>query len=411
MENRLLFLALGALVSGGCTAGDAAPPYQIRDSAGVQIVESYGPLWREGGLPGEGENWRIGPDPILRIGVVEGDAAYQFDGVTGGARLEDGTLVVADYGYQDVRYFDAEGHHILTFGGPGEGPGEFQGLASLGLDPEGRIWAYDFLLRRVTWLGPRGEMTGSTRLGPEPPMLQPLGPLPDGSFLLKQLWGATEVAEATETGLRRDDIAFVRFDSVGLLLDTLGLFPGREVFLTEEDGRGVMSTPPFPRNTLGVVWNGAVMTGSNETFELREHTTNGELVRILRLPGLDLSLQPGDREEYIRNRLEAAAEERRPGLRNELESMPFPDARPAFGGLLPDEDGNLWVGDWALTPQVAEGWTVLDPQGRWLGEVEVPHRFSPLQVGTDWILGVQWDDMDIEYVVLYPLRKGAGDGA
>lgn len=188
-------------------------------------------------------------------------------------------------------------------------------------------------------------------------------------------------------------------------MDTLGLFPGREVYLTEEDGRGVMSTPPFPRNSVGAVWRGMVVVGSNEAFDLEERTPLGGVERILRLPHLNLTLKPGDREVYIRNRLEAVAEERRPGLRNDLESMAFPQTRPAFGGLLPDDVGNLWAGEWALTPQVAAFWRVLDPSGRWLGVVDVPPGFSPLHIGNEWILGVERDELDVEYVVLYPLLK------
>jgi len=72
---------------------------------------------------------------------------------------------------------------------------------------------------------------------------------------------------------------------------------------------------------------------------------------------------------------------------------------------MPDDPGDLWVGDWVLFPQVALGWKVLDPSGRWLGEVIMPERFFPYAVVVDWILGVEWDDLDVEYVVLYPLIK------
>jgi hypothetical protein len=85
--------------------------------------------------------------------------------------------------------------------------------------------------------------------------------------------------------------------------------------------------------------------------------------------------------------------------------MPFPESRPAYGSFLQDQEGNVWVGDWALHPDVPEGWTVLHSTGQWLGRVVVPPRFFPYHVGDDWILGVEWDELDVEYVVLYPLVK------
>jgi hypothetical protein len=400
-----MVLGLGVVsVFSACAGGGDLPAFEVRDSAGVEIVESFRPL-----LEGE-EEWRVGPEPLLRMGVVEGDPAYQFDGVAGMVRLAGGTVAVADFGYQNVRFFDRDGGIVRTFGGPGEGPREFQSLVSLGLGTGGRIWAYDFLLRRITWLDRRGEMTDLTRLPPEPAMLQPLGALPDKTFLLKQLWAATQVAEATETGLRRDPVAFVRFDPEEARFDTLGLFPGRELFLTDEDGRGVMSTPPYPKNSMGAVWRERVVVGSNDRFELVVLTSSGEVERIFRLPDLDLTLGPGEREEYVEDRVELVAENLRPGVRHGLEAMPFPDTRPAFGALLPDDQGNLWVADWVLTPKTPEHLKVFDSSGRWLCVVDVPERFSPFQIGGDWILGAEWDDLDVEYVVLYPLLKEPANG-
>ncbi len=385
----------------GCGDGGGGPPNEVLDSAGVEIVESHVPLWPVG------DGWRVGSDPLLRLGVVDGDVDYQFDEVTGAARLADGTLVVADFGYQDVRFFNADGQFVSRFGGPGEGPGEFQGLSALGATTDGRIWAYDFMLRRITWVSSVGEMMGITTLGSEPPMLFPLGVLADGTFLLKQLWGANEVAEATETGLRRDPVAFVRFDHEGVLVDTLGLLPGREIILTDEDGRGVMGSPPFGKNASGTVLGGKAVVGSNEAFDLWVLEADGVPTRKIRLPGLDLALTGEDREAYLANQLRDVPEAERPGERARLEAMPFPETRQAFGSLVGDEAGNLWVADAVLAPGTPEEWRVFDGSGRWLGMVPAPDRFFPYAIGPDWILGMERGEMDVQYVVLYPLVKGA----
>jgi hypothetical protein len=369
----------------------------------VTLVESFRPQWREG------EGWRVGPEPLLRIGVVEGEVAYQFDGVTGAVRLADGTVVVADAGYQEVRFFDPRGTVVRTVGGPGEGPGEFAGLAGLGVTPDGGIWAFDFMLRRITWLNASGEMAGVTTLAPEPPVLHPLGVLPDGTFLLKQLWGSRPDSDANVMGLRRDPLAYVRFGRDGALLDTVGLFPGRELFITEDEtGRDIMGTPPFARTSVGAVSGAGFVEGSAETFELWEHGPGGEALKIFRLQGMDLTLGPEDRDQYIRSRLEGVPPERRGTARADLEAMPFPETRPAYGSVTPDAAGNLWIAEWASYPAVAEVWIVLEPDGEWLGEVMVPPRFLPYHIGDDWILGVEWDALDVEYVVLYPLLKGEG---
>jgi len=373
----------------GCGEVGEAPVFEVRDSAGVQIVESHRPAW------GESSGWHIGSEPAFRLGVLEGESAFQFDGVMGVARLGDGTLVVADGGSQEVRFFDAAGNPTALAGGTGEGPGEFTGLSGLGAVPGGFVWAYDFSLRRITWLNGSGEVEGLVSLGSQPPVLNR---------------GATQVAEASEAGLRRDPVAFVRFDAEGALVDTLGLFPGRELFLTNEDGRGVMSAPLFGRNSVGAVWEDGVVVGSQESFELVKYAPEGEPMRIVRIPAWDLTLGPGDLEAYIQSRIEGVPPDRQPGTRRELEAMPAPATKPAYGEILSDEVGNLWVGEWTSYPLTPERWTVLDRSGRWLGEVVMPGRFFPFVIGEDWVLGVEWDDLDVEYVVLYPLSKDAMDG-
>jgi hypothetical protein len=397
-------LLLGVSLVGACGGGGGEnPAFEVRDSSGVEVVESFRPLWAPE------EAWRVGPEPLLRIGVLDGDADYQFSEVTGALRLNGGTVAVADWGDHTVRFFRADGSIHTTFGGSGEGPGEFNGLAGLGVGDEGRIWAYDFILRRITWLDGSGRSVGLTTLEPEPATLHPLGVMGDGRFLLKELWGAGRVAEATETGLRRDPVAFVRFDELGTLVDTLCLLPGRELLITDEDGRGVMGSPPFAQNAVGAIWGGAAVVGTTEAVDLQVLGSAGETMRILRLPELDFTLTREDREAYVRGRLIGIPREDQPGERARLEALPFPETRPAFGSLLPDKVGNLWVADWVLFPDTPKEWKVFDSSGRWLGVVEPPERFFPYEIGEDWALGVEWGELDVQYVVVYPLIKGTGD--
>lgn len=388
-----------SIASAACAPRETAPSSVVRDSAGVVVVESRQPAW------GPGEGWRVGARPILRIGAVEGGPAHEFSGVTGAVRLAGGALVVADGGSQEVRFFGPDGSVRAVVGGAGEGPGEFSALAGLGRGPGERVWAWDFTLRRLTWFDASGRVVRVVSLGPEPPVLGAVGSLPDGSFVLKQLWGAQRIAEANRTGLRRDPVAYVRFDSAGTLVDTLGLFPGREVFLTEEDGRGVMTTPPFGRTSVGALWEGTLVVGDQTTFGLEQRTDDGILRRLLRITGRDVTLSAPDAEAYLEDRLEEASPESRPEVRRSFGAIPFPATRPAHGELLADASGHLWVAAWSPGPRPPTPWTVLGAGGTWLGDVEVPRGFRPWDVGGDWILGSEADELDVEHVVVYPLVK------
>lgn len=405
-DGLLFFLCLCTPAVWACGQGSRshADAFVVRDSAGVTLVESREPAWSQE------DGWSLGAEPRLRIGQIEGDPAHLFSEIVGVVGMDDGTILVGDFGSQEIRLFDGEGGHLKTVGRKGAGPGEFTGISAMGPGPNGLAWIYDFSLRRLTWLDSRGQVVRLTTLAPEPPMLQPVGPLPDGTFVFRELWAAAAVAEARDAGFRRDPIAYVRFDSAGVLVDTLGVFPGREVFLSQEEGRGVMGTPLFGRTSSGAIWRGGVAVGSQVTFEIELRGPEGGLRRMVRLPDRDLRLPPAEVEAYIDLRVGMAEEGERARVRREMEAMPVPDSHPAYGELRGDLLGNLWVSAFAPFPKIPGSWSVLDPEGRWLGEVSMPEGFYPRDFGPDWVLGTETDEMDVTYVVLYPLSRSTGSG-
>src|SRR5690625_5897237 len=75
----------------GCAAGDleVAATSEVRDSAGIRIVESHRPRW------GVGERIEVAAEPSLELGAVEGDTPESFARVVGVRRLPAGPVVVA----------------------------------------------------------------------------------------------------------------------------------------------------------------------------------------------------------------------------------------------------------------------------------------------------------------------------
>ena len=83
----------------------------------------------------------------------------------------------------------------------------------------------------------------------------------------------------------------------------------------------------------------------------------------------------------------------------------MPGQRPAYGPILMGEAGDLWVGAYAHPSQLSSRWDVIDSGGAWLGSVEMPEGFRPLQIGGDWILGLSRDELDVERVELRSLTR------
>jgi hypothetical protein len=89
------------------------------------------------------------------------------------------------------------------------------------------------------------------------------------------------------------------------------------------------------------------------------------------------------------------------------EQIPLPEVLPFYERFRVDDDGNLWVLDYRLERDDPYVWSVFDPDGRWLGEVETPPGGRVTHVGSDFVLGVWTDELDVQQVRLYDLEKPA----
>ena len=77
----------------------------------------------------------------------------------------------------------------------------------------------------------------------------------------------------------------------------------------------------------------------------------------------------------------------------------------AYGRMLVDGTGHLWVEEYLRPGDEQPLWTVFTPEGKMLGDVETPPDLQLVQVGRDFVLGVRKDQLGVEHVQLYDLIK------
>ncbi len=70
-----------------------------------------------------------------------------------------------------------------------------------------------------------------------------------------------------------------------------------------------------------------------------------------------------------------------------------------------DREKNIWAQQYYLIADSTPPWTVFDSDGRLLGDVTFPDRFHTFEIGADYVVGVWWDELDVEHVQLYDLIK------
>jgi hypothetical protein len=400
------------LVPAACGAGtsDAANNSAVRDSAGIEIVENTQPGWRDA------DAWRLSDAPTLTMGGTEGDSAHEFFRVAGAVRLSDGTIVVANSGTHELRYFEPDGELRHAIGRKGGGPGEFQGLAGLWRLPGDSLLAYDLMSRRLSLFDAAGRHARDISTAGSTPFafFQITGRFRDGTYLAYMQSGMGPDMMDRPQGPARDSIIVFRLDSAGAVTDTLGVFPaGRvEVHHMEMLGRSFpMPVPaPFsPGTTVGAGFDIAYV-GTNDTYEIRVLDPDGTLRRLIRKDQEPRAVTEADKEAY-RTRMRELPSQNNPlmtQMRDAMAALEYPATLPAYGRLLVDADGNLWVSGWHVAEDEPVPWSVFGPEGRLLGTVTLPARFTVREIGADYVLGQMSDETEIERVVLYRLIKPAG---
>ncbi|WP_420449192.1 hypothetical protein [Candidatus Palauibacter sp.] len=393
-----LFATTASLAAHGSAQGASAGLQSVaRDSAGVTIVENERPAadTRLG--------WRIGPEPTLSIGAVEGDPAYELFRVSDATRLPDGRIVVANAGSAELRTFDETGTHLGTWGGEGEGPGEFGrgGPSGVGRWPGDSISASDTFARRFSVFDANGEH-GRTSSLPDP-YWRLIGVLPDGKLFVGTVSSFRPPDGEFPDGVARIELEYGLVEADGSAHSTLGTHPGAEWSANAEN----MSVRPHPfsRSPVYAVWGGLVVIGANDRYDIRAYATDGRLTRIVRRDHDARRPTRADLDAYHARRYESLSGEERSAALGAVADMALTEAFPAFNTIRVDGLEYLWVEEYREPGETGRVWTVFDPEGRVLGFLETPPGLRVFEIGADYILGAAYDEFQIEYVQLWPLDR------
>lgn len=391
------------LLSAACAPGSDRPDgpttATLRDSAGVTIVEN-----RATALDADAP-WTVGAEPMLDLGTVEGEGPEAFFRVSDVHRAPDGRVFVADAGSAEVRVFSADGSHLATWGGEGDGPGEFRAPGTLLPWPAGdTLGVWDSRQRRVTLFDSDGNLGRSFPISDVADVSSPrvFGILPDGALLLTGIEFAFD--DATE-GLVRPPTSAALVEPDLSERAHLGTHPGSESLMSVSPERVEIFRVPFARGAVAETVGDGVVFAATDQWELRIHGRDGRLERIARVDRAATPVTPDILRAEIERQVAGAPDQAQAGLRARLTEGPHPDALPAFGALVGDAEGRLWVE--VFRPAFEMGparWVVFDAEGRLLGGVTLPEGFTPHRAGDGWLLGVAVDDLGVERVQLWPVE-------
>ncbi|NIM49992.1 MAG: hypothetical protein GTN78_22450 [Gemmatimonadales bacterium] len=390
------------LVASACAADagrDSAA--LVRDSVGIRIVENLEPAW----VPGE--EWRLGPEPILDIGRAEGEPEYQLFRAASALRLADGRIVIANAGTHELRFYDAAGRHLTTSGRKGGGPGEFEGLLWVSRFRGDSLLAYDWRQRRLSVFDDQGRFARSVTLrAPDGRRISGVvGPFDDGTFVV-QVQAPDD--EEVVAGVVRPAATLFRCGTDGEFGDSLASYRDVEGFQHALAGGGAMWMGRFfGRSTELFVQGDRLYVAPTDAYEILLYSPVGVLQSVVRKRHEHLPVTDADIKSQWDRMLERYESDpnARATVVGVLNAMPMHRTMPAFSSVLVDDVGNIWVLEYSRPGDTTRRWTVFDSGGRLLGSLQPPRRFRILHLGDDFVLGKWWDELDVEHVQLYELIK------
>jgi hypothetical protein len=411
-----LFLLAGALLVAACedTPDVEANSFSIRDSAGVQIVESARPS-----LPDDA-GWTVDPAPYLTIGQADGEAPYLLSRVGRVQVMPDGRVLVVNNADMTLRVFTAEGAFVLQVGGQGDGPGEFRGIGGVWVR-NGEIIAHPASLATpVNVYDLEGKLLRTYRVQglPTDYPTQTRGLFADGSGLG---FGAPPAPRASTLGgvsTVRAPLFLIAAD--GSRMDSIG-----SVEHTSAVNVGELGMYPMRFSRYGFVAAGdsVAYLGWNGAPEIQVLSRSGALLRIQRwaLPEMPVTQQQIDiyKDEGVPkvdsrgNPVSPANQARYQGI---VDAMAFPDTHGLFREMLVDASGYVWTWridpDFFLTAAQREAiatkpslWDVFDPEGVWVDVVEVPAGLTVSSVGRDHVAVIARDALGVERAQLHRLNR------
>lgn len=351
--HRVAMILVCAVVF-GCQ-GDATPRSErearsvVRDSAGIQIVDSQQPAWEES------ERWQIRAEPLFIIRGSDGGPENRLLDPTSIDVDARGRIIIGDgdqAGWDAVLVYDSVGRFVFQAGKEGEGPGEFGQLWWAQAYRGDSIVAFDMSGDKINVFDPDGDFARLVRVPvvdvPEPPpgtygfTAGADAAYADGHFLAYP-HGQLDVSGGVGPAWYRH--LLLRLSPDGTAWDTLGSFR-----ISQQNWTGTQQEPlwyaPWAIHAVGTT---DLFYGTGETFEIRRYDEQGRLSRIIRR---DYELRPVT--EALREQLEGwymdlissspgAHEGAAEQVREQFESARFTQALPSYSAMLLDDEGFLWV--------------------------------------------------------------------
>ncbi len=217
--------------------------YSMREAADLQIINNEQPRY-------EGQFWTFSDEPMLEIGVEDGEREYMFYRLADAIKLPNGRILASNAGTHELRYFDGDGNFIRSFGRNGKGPGEFGDFSNMRIYRYGSdsIVVNDSGNDRMNIFDLEGNIGRTVFVEPIEGAGNPniIGTFSDGSWLVWSTFGSARM-EGQPGDLIEKEYLLHRLHKDASFDSTLFSFPSRPQYVHQFGGtRQFPLVPLYP---------------------------------------------------------------------------------------------------------------------------------------------------------------------
>lgn len=344
-------------------------------------------------------NWVVPSAPRLVIGARPGE---EIGLIRGAAMHPDGRIALIDQHGPSVLLFHPDGRLLRTLGRSGQGPGEFSDPFGLGWIGDS-VYIADSANRRITVFLSDGRMVRDQRLD-VPFVIGEIHRFADGRWVVRR---QNRFGVGRGMGLARDTIEYFVLDETMRSPAFVARVPGVVGATLMVNGSPGVRTAPFSPRPVAAVWGRCLYQTTTDLPRVVLFTSDTQRVSEVTFRGASRRVTMEDRESFLKRLLaRIPSREREQLLPAVRTAMPFPENLPLTQGMVVDALGYVWLQRFEPGDQ-GRTFRILGPTLEDLGDFDLPvPLYRLVQVGSDFVLGIQLGPQDEERLLLLSLDRG-----
>jgi hypothetical protein len=366
----------------------------------VSIVESS--------APADGTRPRYAVDSVPAVEIRSaGGAGRELGADAIPTELSDGRIVVADPSGSEIHLFSPRGQELKSFGRKGQGPGEFESIASIARFVGDSLVAFDILLRRYSVFNDTGGFRRSGSLAAGSGMPIPVGAFRDGALLIRDGFplrpsgiAGPALFSGAQTGEQQAVTPLFRAPLNGSPVDSIGAISGSEV-LVQASGQA-MSIMPIHFGRIAVVSarDSVIVSGDGSGFDFAIRHQDGQIVGRFRRPGTAHAVTSAEVDALIAAQLADLPMGSRGDMERRLRDTPHRPTTPLYDRIVIGDAGEIWIRHFVTSAagDRLSTWSVFSARGQWLCDVSMPVAFLPYTITREHLLGT-WTDESQDVII------------